>query len=128
MSKEIQGPFTVAMNPSDSSFDHPGMARMILDKSYSGPLSGKSKGEMLSVRTEVESSAGYVAMERFSGELEGKNGSFVLQHFGMMTKNEQRLILEVVPDSGEGDLKGISGKMEINRGEKGHSYRFHYSL
>jgi len=76
----------------------------------------------------VKGSAGYVAMEKFVGTLEGKVGSFVLQHFGIMSAaGESRLILEVVPDSGTKELTGISGEMEIVR-ENGHSYVFSYTL
>jgi hypothetical protein len=82
---------------------------------------------MLTARTAVDSSAGYVAIEKFSGTLEGKKGSFVLQHFGIMSGGTNRLNLEVLPDSGADELTGISGMMEIKRDE-GHHYVFHYEL
>lgn len=128
MSQEVSGTYVVSMTPAEASFDDSKMGRFLLNKTYSGPLQGSSQGEMLSVRTSIETSAGYVALERFSGKLDGREGSFVLQHFGIMSKMEQRLNLEVVPDSGEGELKGISGKMEITRSEGAHLYRFYYAV
>lgn len=104
------------------------LGRSSLDKIFHGKLSGESKGEMLSAFTPTKGSAGYVAIEQFTGDLEGKTGSFVLQHFGTMAKGEERLILEVVPDSGTGDLSGISGKMKIIRDNGKHFYEFEYQL
>lgn len=120
---KISGPFTVVMAPLDAyAKSSPGatLGRMSIDKTFTGPLSGSSQGEMLSAMTETSGSAGYVAIEKFVGTLNGKGGSFALQHFGIMHGEISRLILEVVPDSGTGELIGISGTMEINREEGGH--------
>ncbi|MGB6036447.1 MAG: DUF3224 domain-containing protein [Cryomorphaceae bacterium] len=127
MTKSVTGTFDVNLQPLESSAKDPLLGRISIDKTFKGPLAGSSKGEMLSARTAVDSSAGYVAIEKFSGTLEGKKGSFALQHFGIMSGGNNRLILEVVPDSGTDELKGISGKMEIKR-EQGHQYIFHYEL
>ncbi|MCZ4409625.1 DUF3224 domain-containing protein [Cryomorphaceae bacterium 1068] len=127
MSKTISGSFEVKLQPLESSAQDPLMGRMSIDKSFTGPLEGSSKGEMLTARTAVDSTAGYVAIEKFSGILEGKKGGFVLQHFGIMSGGNNRLILEVLPDSGTDELMGISGKMEIKR-DRGHHYDFHYDL
>lgn len=128
MTKSIKGTFEVNLKPLESSAEDPLMGRMSIDKIFHGPLKGTSKGEMLSVRTSVESSAGYVAIEKFMGSLEGKAGSFVLQHFGIMHGGENHLTLDVVPNSGTEDLANISGKMEIIRQEKGHEYIFSFEL
>lgn len=125
--KTINGTFEVSLQPLESSSNDPLLGRLSIDKTFNGPLEGSSKGEMLSARTAVDTSAGYVAIEKFTGMLEGKKGSFVLQHFGIMSGGNNRLILEVVPDSGTDELKGISGKMEIKR-DKGHRYVFHFEL
>jgi len=127
----VTGPFTVNMKPLEAysgKSDGADLGRMSIDKTFEGPLSGGSQGEMLSAMSPVKGSAGYVAIEKFVGTLEGKAGSFVLQHFGIMSAaGESRLILEVVPDSGTEELTGISGEMEIVR-ENGHSYVFDYTL
>lgn len=127
----VTGPFTVNMKPLEAYSGKSGgadLGRMSIDKTFEGPLSGSSQGEMLSAMSPVKGSAGYVAIEKFVGTLEGKAGSFVLQHFGIMSAaGESRLILEVVPDSGTEELTGISGEMEIVR-ENGHSYVFDYAL
>ncbi|WP_407929741.1 DUF3224 domain-containing protein [Kangiella shandongensis] len=129
--KKISGTFDVKMEPTEFSVESNssnGFNRMLLNKAYHGDLKATGKGEMLSVRTPVETSAGYVALEQVAGELDGKKGSFVLQHFGVMSGGNNRLILEVVPDSGTGELKGLSGTMEIRIEEGQHYYDFEYQL
>ncbi|BBA32536.1 uncharacterized protein sS8_0571 [Methylocaldum marinum] len=92
--------------------------RMSIHKTFFGGLSAVSKGEMLNALSPVEGSAGYVAVEQVKGELEGKKGSFVLQHYGLMGGDRGRLLtLEVVPNSGTGELEGLTGKMEIKNRE-----------
>ena len=101
---------------------------MSIDKTFHGELEAISKGEMLSVMTSTQGSAGYVAVEQVIGNLSGKKGSFVLQHFGTMSKGEDRLILEVVPDSASGELSGLVGKMAITIEDGQHFYEFEYEL
>ncbi len=128
---KISGPFSVNMAPLEThATSSPGakLGRMSLDKTFTGPLAGTSQGEMLTAMTETAGSAGYVAIEQFTGTLEGKEGCFVLQHFGIMHGEISRLILEVVPASGSGELAGISGTMEIRREEGGHFYDFEYEI
>jgi len=78
--------------------------------------------------TSVQGSAGYVAIEQVEGSLSGRKGAFVLQHFGMMDKGKDRLVLEVVPDSASGDLEGLAGTMAINIENGQHFYEFDYEL
>ena len=112
---------------ADSQAD-PLLGRLAIDKQFSGDLQGTSKGEMLSARTAIDTSAGYVAIERVTGTLGGKKGSFVLQHSGTMTRGEQRLEITVVPDSGTGELAGLTGTMSIKIDGKKHYYEFTYSI
>lgn len=128
---KITGEFEVKLNPIDSYAEGANgisLNRMSIDKAFFGELNANSKGEMLSAMTPVKGSAGYVAIEQVSGELAGKAGSFVLQHYGIMNKGDQDLILEVVPDSGTGELEGLSGKMKINIEDGKHFYKFEYEL
>jgi len=128
---KASGTFSVNMNPLDSyaeGTDDIQLNRMSIDKSFVGDLKGTSKGEMLSAMTTVKGSAGYVAIEHVAGELNEKKGSFVLQHFGMMNQGSDRLILEVVPDSGTDELSGISGSMSITIDNGQHFYDFDYRL
>jgi hypothetical protein len=104
------------------------LGRMSLDKQFHGDLEATSKGEMLSATTKVKGSAGYVAIERVSGKLHGRNGSFVLQHSGTMTRGEPQLVITVVPDSGTDQLLGLTGKMMINIIDGKHFYEFEYAL
>jgi MOSC domain-containing protein YiiM len=127
----ISGKFKVDLRPLDFSvegIDGLNLGRMSIDKTFYGELSALSKGEMLSARTAIEGSAGYVALEQVTGTLSGKRGSFVLQHFGTMSPDHSFLLLEVVPDSGTGELAGISGKMAIRIEDGQHYYEFDYDL
>jgi hypothetical protein len=101
---------------------------MSLDKQFHGDLEGTSQGEMLAVVTAIEGSAGYVAMEQVSGTLHGRRGTFALQHLGVMTRGTPQLTVTVVPDSGTGELKGLSGRMTIHIDGAAHSYAFEYTL
>ena len=127
----IKGQFSVKLQPLDTygvSKAGNKLARMSIDKTFQGPLSGTSQGDMLSAMTSKQGSAGYVAIELVTGEIEGKAGSFCLQHFGLMSNGEQSLTLCVVPDSGTGELEGLSGTMEINIIDGEHYYAFDYQL
>jgi hypothetical protein len=104
------------------------LARMSIDKQFHGDLIATSQGEMLSAGTDIKGSAGYVAIERVSGTLDGRSGGFVLQHNATMTRGAPYLNIVVVPDSGTGELLGLSGTMHIIIDKGKHSYEFHYSI
>lgn len=124
------GTFDVKMTPlpADAAAAGDTIGRMLLDKKYHGSLDATGKGQMLAMRTPVEGSAGYVAMELVIGKLDGRSGSFVLQHSGTMNRGAPTLTLTVMPDSGTGELAGLSGSMAIDIAGGKHSYRFDYSL
>lgn len=103
-----------------------GIGRMSIDKEFRGDLAGTSKGEMLSHVTAVMGSAGYVAMERVTGSLEGRTGTFVLQHSATMTLGVPRQSVSVVPDSGSEQFQGLRGTMTITIADGRHSYDFEY--
>lgn len=113
--------------PGDKAADT-ALGRMSIDKQFHGDLEGASKGEMLTAGTSVKGSAGYVAIERVSGTLGGRTGTFVLQHSGAMTRGVPQLTITVVPDSGTGQLEGLTGKMAIAIANGKHSYDFEYTL
>ncbi len=128
---KISGPFEVKLLPLNHTVESKGgvaLGRMSIDKTFHGDLSATSKGEMLSAMTPVKGSAGYVAIEQTTGTLNGKKGSFVLQHFGIMAGTDSRLVLEVVPDSGTEELTGLSGTMNIDIKDGKHYYEFEYEL
>ena len=104
------------------------LGRRSIDKRFSGDLAGTSKGEMLSAGSSVAGSAGYVAIERVNATLDGRQGTFVLQHFATMPRGTPELRIIVVPDSGGGDLAGITGTMNIRIEAKVHYYDFAYTL
>lgn len=128
---KITGNFEVKLSPLDfyaQGLDGVNLGRMSIDKQFKGALEATSKGEMLSAMTTVKGSAGYVAIEQVTGVLSGKNGSFVLQHFGTMNHGSDRLVLEVVPNSGSGELSSLAGKMAIKIEGGKHCYEFEYEL
>jgi hypothetical protein len=123
------GPFEVKLTPQDDKSGDTGLARMTIDKQFHGDLEATSQGQMLSAMTAVQGSAGYVAIEKVSGKLKGRTGTFVLQHTGVMNRGVPQLTITVVPDSGTGELEGLSGTMSINIAPGGkHSYDFEYTL
>lgn len=128
MTVQARGTFDVDLQPLAEDEGWGGFARMSIDKRFQGDLDGRSQGVMLAAHTEVEGSAGYVALERVTATLAGRGGSFVLQHSGLMGQGEQELDITVVTDSGTGELTGISGSMEIFYEEEGRAYVFTYSL
>ena len=130
MTKHATGTFEVKMNPqvSEDNVGDPSVGRMSIDKQFHGDLEAVSKGQMLAAATDVEGSAGYVAIERVNGTLHGQIGTFALQHSGTMTPGSAQLAITVVPDSGTGELVGIAGKLMITIVDGKHSYDFEYSL
>ncbi len=124
------GTFDVKLTPRapDDSTDHSALGRMVIDKQFHGDLEATSQGQMLAAMSSVQGSAGYVAMERVTGTLHGRRGSFVLQHSGTMTRGTPHLSVTVVPDSGTDELTGLSGTMEIIIEGKQHSYDFDYTI
>ena len=124
------GTFEVKLNPQapDDEVGDPTVGRMSIDKQFHGDLEATSKGQMLAVSTDVEGSAGYVAMERVTGTLNGHSGAFTLQHSGTMTRGSQQLSVTVVPDSGTGELVGLAGTMTIDIVDGKHFYIFDYTL
>ena len=126
----IKGSFDVKVLPQElvSPADLPGMGRMSIDKQFHGELDATSKGEMLSAMTATKGSAGYVAIERVSGTLQGKKGTFVLQHSATMTRGVPALSIIVVPDSGTEELTGLHGTMGIDIVGKEHCYTFTFEI
>ncbi|MEO8623476.1 MAG: DUF3224 domain-containing protein [bacterium] len=124
-----RGTFDVKVipQPADDSAGGP-FGRLFLDKKFHGDLDATSIGQMMGARTAVEGSAGYVALELVTGTLDGRHGSFVLQHSGSMTKGVSTLIVTVVPDSGTNELATLAGTFEIIIAGGKHSYEFTYTL
>lgn len=124
-SMQVKGTFDITMTPQP---DTQPWGRHRLEKVFHGPLEGTSTGEMLAVRTETKGSAGYVALEKVTATLDGRKGTFFLQHSGLMDRGTPTLAVSVVPDSGTGQLQGLMGTMTIKVEGGKHSYGFSYSL
>jgi hypothetical protein len=127
---QAKGIFEVKLDPQGEADKTEGstLARMSIDKKYHGDLEGTAKGTMLTAGTDVKGSAGYVALERVTGTLNGKTGSFVLQHSGTLARGVPVQNIFVVPDSGTGGLTGITGKFLVIIADGKHSYEFDYTL
>lgn len=125
MTNPVSGAFEVALQAQPDAFPE----RRLLSKRYHGALEATAEGQMLSVMGGRPGSAGYVAIERVTGTLEGRRGSFALQHSGQMNRGAPTLVVTVVPDSGTGELAGLAGRMgiRIEAGGK-HFYDFDYTL
>lgn len=124
-----QGDFDVMLTPqTPDPGDDSALGRMAIDKVFHGDLEATSRGQMLAAGTAVEGSAAYSALERVTGTLLGRAGSFVLQHTGMMNRGAPKLAITVVPDSGTGALAGLRGSMDILIAGGRHSYVFDYEL
>ncbi len=128
--KHASGTFEVKILPL--TLHHPNadwkLSRMAIDKTFSGDLAATSSGEMLAAGTAITGSAGYVAIERVEGALDGRKGSFVLQHNGTMDREKPGLNVSVVPDSGTEQLTGLTGTMNIKIADGKHYYEFDYAL
>lgn len=114
--------------PPEEAAGGEAIGRLLLDKQFQGDLEAKSIGTMLGARSAVAGSAGYVAIEKVTGVLKGRAGSFLLQHYGLMTRGAMEQTVTIIPDSGTDQLTGISGKMTIEIEKGAHNYRLEYDL
>jgi hypothetical protein len=130
MSSIARGSFTVEMAAlvEPIATDGVSLGRNSLHKRFEGDLIAVGNGEMLTALTPVAGSAGYVAIERVIGSLQGRNGSFVFQHTGTMDRGAQQLAITVVPGSGTGALAGITGTFTLRIADGKHFYEFEYAL
>jgi hypothetical protein len=122
------GTFEVKLVPqADDKNGDATLSRMTIDKQFHGDLEGTSKGQMLATG-DPKTSGVYVAIEKFNGTLKGRSGTFILHHTGLMTRGVPQLSITVAPDSGTGQLTGITGNFKIIIAEGKHSYEFEYTL
>jgi Protein of unknown function (DUF3224) len=124
------GPFDVKVIPqkADDTGEAGAFSRMFLDKQFHGDLEGPSKGQMMATNVTADGSGAYVALERMSGTLHGRRGSFVLLHNATMNRGVPAMHISVVPDSGTEELTGLQGRMLIIIEKGKHSYEFDYTL
>lgn len=124
------GAFEVKVNPLEPFNKDEGakLGRLSIEKTFKGNLEGIGKGEMLTGGDPKTGSAGYVAMEQVTATLHGKKGAFLLQHNGSMNRGEHELTINVVPDSGTGELTGLTGALTIKIESGKHFYEFEFTL
>jgi len=132
MTHHASGPFEVKVTPQkpDTQIARTAnLGRLTIDKRFHGDLEASAKGEMLATQSEVKGSAGYVALERVTGKLQGRSGSFVLLHSATMKRGTPEATVTVVPDSGTGELAWLTGSMRIKVAADGaHSYEFDFRI
>lgn len=130
MSQHAEGPFDVKTTPMapDDFTNGTSLSRFSLIKQYHGALEAAAKGEMLTSGSPESGAAGYVAIEEVSGSLDGRKGSFALQHWGTMQPGKFELRVEIVPGSGLGELAGIAGTLIITNNAGKHAYALDYTL
>lgn len=126
--KRASGSFEVSVQPLGGGTADPMLGRFLLTKKFSGDLDATARGHMLSAGTAIKGSAGYVALDQVTGSLDGRQGGFVLQHSGSMKRGVPSLSVMVVPDSGTGELAGLTGTLNINIVAGKHFYDFLYSI
>lgn len=124
---QARASFEIQMSPADGVLG--GTDRFDFTKKWSGAMAGSGEGVILSAGDPGSGTAGYVAIERFDGSLDGKYGEFALQQFGTMTGGNQQLRYEIVPGSGIGELHGITGALHLEVDDAGnHDVLLRYSL
>jgi hypothetical protein len=129
VTERASGMFDVKLTPLTENGNDPDLSIFSFDKQFHGDLEATSKGQMLAVGNGAKgSSGGYVAIEKVTGRLRGRTGSFALQHSGTMTQGTPQLSITVVPGSGTGQLVGLAGTMTIKIADGKHSYQFDYTL
>jgi hypothetical protein len=128
MANNAKGTFDVKLTPEQDASGESVVGRMTIDKQFHGDLEGTSKGLMVMAGTAVQGSAGYVAIEKVSASIDGKSGTFYLQHHGIMNRGEGQLSVMVIPDSGTDELTGLNGSMSIKIEGGQHFYEFEYTI
>jgi hypothetical protein len=126
--EHASGTFEVKLTPEEDKTGEAIVGRMTIDKQFQGDIEGTSKGLMMMTSTSVPGSAGYVALEKVTGSFKGRSGTFYLQHNGIMNRGKGQLNVIVVPDSGTGDLTGLSGSFQIKIEDGKHFYDFEYTI
>lgn len=126
----LRGPFEVTTDSEPPFYEQDGVTinRNVVRKTFTGAVTGTSEAHMIAARTPDPGSAGYVAIEHFTGTVDGKEGTFVLQHHGIVAHGEPELSVVIVPGTGTGELTGISGTLTIDSVDGDHSYTFDYKL
>ena len=127
MANNAKGTFEVKLTPEEAGAGSV-VGRMTITKNFAGDIVGTSEGLMVMTGTAVQGSAGYVALEKVTGSVHGRSGTFYLQHSGIMRRGEGQLTIVVVPDSGTDELTGLDGKFGITITEGNHFYDFEYTL
>jgi len=130
VSLHASGTFDVKLNPeaSDTPAEGSALGRLSIAKEWHGDVEGTSAGVMLTASSNEKNSAGYVAVERVTGTLRGRAGTFALQHSGTMNRGAPTLVITVVPDSGTGALLGMTGTLKIIIEDGKHAYELDYTL
>lgn len=128
--KNIKGSFEVKSSPAtaDENIKNMNGMAMHFDKIFAGSINAQSKVSMFGIMNRDLGSGGYIALELLEGEVDGKRGTFVLQHSSFMNRGKDEQLIRIVPDTGTGELKGISGNMKIEIVEGRHFYNFEYSF
>lgn len=130
MEYHATGRFDLTKDPDPPYDDAPGatISRAVITKQFHGDLVGTSVTHLTQIMTDVNGSAGYVAVERVTGTVHGRSGTFVLQHDALGDRGDLRLNIVVVPDSATGELAGLRGKLDIDISDGKHDYSFDYSF
>jgi hypothetical protein len=128
MTHHAKGTFDVKITPNGTQQGDPGLSKLTVEKTFHGDLEGTSRGEMLTGDSDRKDSGVYVLIERVTGTLNGRKGTFILHHNGVMTRGTPQLSILIAPDSGTGKLVGISGRFNLDIKDGKHLYDLEYTL
>lgn len=105
----------------------PSLGKATVRKAFTGQMAGESVAEI--VMCQGDGGAAYTGIERFTGTVDGQQGSFVCQHGAVTGGDDTTSHGIVVPGSGTGDLAGISGTVAITvLPDGGHTFTLDYEL
>ena len=127
MPNHARGPFDVKVTPQDTAPDA-AVARMLLYKEFRGDLEAIAHGEMIAAAEPLTGAGVYVAIDRVTGTLHGRSGSFLIAHRGIRNADGQELSIVIVPGTGTGQLTGITGSLGIEIVGKEHFYSVEYEV
>ena len=124
---EITAAFTITrweQVPFDEPADGPVLARAEVDKTYTGDLDGTSVAQLV-----MAGETSYSAVERVTGRLGGRTGTFVLAHGATTGVGSAEFSPGlVVPGSGTGELAGLTGTVEFRHDEGGARILLRYDV
>lgn len=87
----------------------PRLVRVQVTHTFTGQIEGEGIGEQLVLYSDTDAGS-YTGLERVTGRIDGRSGSFVLQHSGIFGAGAVQASWFVVAGSGTAELAGLAGE------------------